>query len=62
MMDEEKPALKIAQPFKAGFTVDTKPKVPQGRQNVLSSRTGLGNVCATKPSAEALALFSNRHR
>jgi hypothetical protein len=60
-MNEETPAsLKIAQPFMAGFTVITKSKVPQGRQKMvavrkhLSSLPGLGNVCATKPSAKAL--------
>ena len=34
MNDETEAALKIAQPFKAGFTVGTKPQVPQGRQNI----------------------------
>jgi len=65
-MNEETPAsLKIAQPFMAGFTVDTKSIVPQGRQKMvavrkvavrkrLSSLPGLGNVCAMKPSAKAL--------
>jgi len=44
----------------AGFTAVTKSIVPQGRQKMvavrkhLSSLSGLGNVCATKPRAKAL--------